>query len=153
MATKQKHSTDEACPHCGTTYGAFRCYTIANYSDAYHQIAWTREHAPSRRAVLSHWAACKGTDWREHVAHCGDVVECEPVDSADFADDDFADDTDFDFGWNAPADTTDTDTDNDTKEGNEMTTTNTTTKTNRTALSFRCPNCDARRMNGRGGTC
>lgn len=55
---------------CGLTYQAFRSIRVADYGDAYHQIAWTREHV-SRTAVLRHWAQMKREDWAYHVDTCG----------------------------------------------------------------------------------
>lgn len=55
---------------CGLTYQAFRSIRVADYGDAYHQIAWTREHV-TRTAVLRHWARMKREDWAYHVDTCG----------------------------------------------------------------------------------
>lgn len=57
-----------ACP-CGATYAGFRAERIRSYADAYHEIAWTREHT-SRAAVLRHWAASKAAEWARHLEVC-----------------------------------------------------------------------------------
>lgn len=59
----------EACG-CGLTYQAFRAVRVADYADAYHQIAWTRERT-TRSAVLRHWARIKREDWAYHLDTCG----------------------------------------------------------------------------------
>ena len=63
----------ETCECCGMTYKRFRCATIASFGDAYHQIAWTREHT-SRGSVLAHWGRCKREEWAHHVDTCRPLV-------------------------------------------------------------------------------
>ncbi len=85
---------------CGLTYDRFRSERVGSYSDAYHHIAWTREHT-SRSAVLAHWARCKRGDWTAHVEACSELAHAA-AEAAAMAEPEG--DASFDpSAWDAPA--------------------------------------------------
>lgn len=83
---------------CGLSYDAFRCgYT---YRDAYHEVAWSREHT-SRKAVLGHLGRVKRQEWQRHLDCCGlevEVGEFGDTALADLMAAEFDVDVSFDFG-------------------------------------------------------
>ncbi|MEQ8888930.1 MAG: hypothetical protein RID93_14930, partial [Sandaracinaceae bacterium] len=90
-----------ACECCGLTYDRFR--TGVTYAEAYHWIAWNREHT-SRRAVLRAMGSHKRDMWALHLEECGravDTVEAGEESWLDFVDGDEGLDASFDFGFNA----------------------------------------------------
>lgn len=83
---------DEACPHCGMTYGEFR--TGLTYGDVYLML-WSHSDDPTtwrykrRHTILGLWMSIKRDQWTAHLAECEyeaeQMAEIEEIESAGYA--------------------------------------------------------------------